>query len=246
MALYIDKSYNPKDPFSLPTKRIKSYADEVSQQFRKSAEKYKKSYALEDVRHYIFHDMLATSNSYLVLCMMMEQNSDTTTWWNAQKEFGNKFDNRLVKDMSLALREFLKYGHFHSMFMFVEDNLRVIVRAIDGSAVNKGTGEFKSIYSYLLKQADVQKYEPLFDLFRIFRNSIHNNGFYYHKNENPLTITYDGMDFKFNSGAMISVDDFGFNDFYDFGYYLFIEIDKALNEIFDSKVVSGLTKTIKF
>ena len=48
----------------------------------------------------------------------------------------------------------------------IESSLRDISRKVQPDACNYGTAEYKSIYASLFKKADIQKHEPLFDLFR--------------------------------------------------------------------------------
>ena len=240
MPLYSDKFYNAADPFSFPPKRMENYADELISIFQTSATKYQGKFGANDVRFRVFLDIRATANSVKIYSILIENYTSETTWWKERKEFTNQFDNSLVKSINFSLIEFTKFGHYHIINMHVEDTLRSIVKSLSPEACNKGTAEFKSIYSHILAELNLQTFEPLFDIFRSLRNSIHNNGTCYNKNGANNNYLYNGINFNFDHGKIITVDTWGFIDFWEFSLYIFGEINKALNEIFDSNEVSKL------
>jgi hypothetical protein len=91
-------------------------------------------------------------------------------------------------------------SYFHGTFAILESSLRKFLKSIDPEACEKGTAAFESIYKCLLKELSLQEYIPLLDLFRIFRNVIHNNGYYFHKSGNSQTITYKDEIYNFEIG----------------------------------------------
>jgi hypothetical protein len=68
---------------------------------------------------------------------------------------------------------------------------------LDPIACNNGTSEFLSIYNYLLKKLNLKQYNELLDLLRHIRNTIHNNGVYFHSDGKNKSIQYKGKEYKF-------------------------------------------------
>ena len=87
--------------------------------------------------------------------------------------------------------KFIKFGLVHGIFSCVESFLRVFLRALDPTACSGGLDNFKNIYISLF-QSKLAKCPPdgvkLLDLFRLVRNTIHNNGVYFHKDEEDRSI----------------------------------------------------------
>ena len=128
--------------------------------------------------------------------------------------------------------------------MFIEDTLRVILNNLDPTACNNGKAEFQSIYVSLLTTLNLKKYIDLLDVTRCVRNSIHRNGRYVHKSKPSQTFIYDGKTYSFVDGVVINVFQWGYDDFWECSLYLFSELDKMLNEIFDSTSVSSFRNII--
>ncbi len=245
MTLYIDKFYSPADPFSLPPKRVQDYADKLINTFQKSANKYRGIYSTDDIRFSVFHDIRATANSVKIHAILIDDYTASTEWWKARKEFSNPFNNSLVKNLNYSLFEFSKFSHFHINCMFIEDALRSLIRVLSPGVCNNGTGEFKNIYSHIFSVTTITQYEPLFDILRSIRNSIHNNGVHFNKNGVNSSFTYAGKTFDFVHGKIINVGGWGFLDFWELALFVFVEIDKALNNLFDYVQVKRLPKIVK-
>jgi len=75
-----------------------------------------------------------------------------------------------------------------TFFSVIESSLRIFVKKLDPTACSNGTAEVQSIYNWLLKKLDLQKYETLLELFRLIRNCMHNNGVFTPKNGQGVTI----------------------------------------------------------
>jgi hypothetical protein len=101
---------------------------------------------------------------------------------------------------------FTKIAFVQGMFLAIESSLRLFLRSIDTSACNGGTAEFKSIYECLfnskLTEAPSNGIE-LLDLLRLVRNTIHNNGVYFHPSGNDVSVTWDGDTFEFKQGTPV-------------------------------------------
>lgn len=105
-----------------------------------------------------------------------------------------------------AFENFTKVAFVQGIFLAIESSLRLFLRALDSAACNGGMAEFKSIYECLFKSklsAIPTDGIPLLDLLRLVRNTIHNNGVYFHPNGNDASITWSGETFEFKQGAPV-------------------------------------------
>lgn len=102
---------------------------------------------------------------------------------------------------------FIGIGFSQSMFLVVESSLRLFLRGLDPGACNRGTAEFKSVYECLFRnKLSTVPYEgiELLELFRLVRNTVHNNGVYFHKTQSDARVTWDGETFEFKHGQPVS------------------------------------------
>lgn len=105
---------------------------------------------------------------------------------------------------------FVKMGFLQFVFSSIESSFRLFVKAIDSNACAGGTAEFKNIYAFLLTRFGLQKWEPLLDLLRGVRNTIHNNGVYFHRSGKNETVTYKGVNYSFVVGRAVDIIDWAF------------------------------------
>lgn len=98
---------------------------------------------------------------------------------------------------------FTKLSLLQFFFSQIESSFRTFLKALDSHACSNGTADFKSIYSCLLSKLDLKKYEPLLDLLRCFRNTVHNNGVYFHRSGSGETVVYKGEKYEFIIGKGI-------------------------------------------
>ena len=90
-----------------------------------------------------------------------------------------------------------KGGVFYMIAIQAEETMRLIVRSAPHAFTVDSTAELKSVYAHLLKVVGRQQYEPLFDILRLTRNTIHNNGYHFSNGKIDKTIQYDGRTFSF-------------------------------------------------
>jgi hypothetical protein len=117
-------------------------------------------------------------------------------------------DQRNIAKILKVFPQFLVIGFLHSLFSAIESSFRIYVRELDPNVCNKGTADFKSIYDYLFKKLRLQQrkdYTDLLDLLRLIRNTIHNNGVYFHPDGKSKTVTYQGKQYMFDNGKHCKV-----------------------------------------
>lgn len=111
------------------------------------------------------------------------------------------------RDKQIYATEFgnlLKLGFVQGVSSAVESSLRIFLRALDPVACKGGMAEFKSIYECLFKSklATVSEAIALLDLLRLVRNTVHNNGVYFHPSGLDESITWKGNLYEFKQGKM--------------------------------------------
>ena len=98
---------------------------------------------------------------------------------------------------------FIQTAYADLFFASIESSFRIFVRSIDPIVCDNATSNFQSVYAYLLKQTGQQKYQELLDLWRMIRNTQHNNGVYMDAKRSHVVITYDGKTYQFDNEKVV-------------------------------------------
>jgi hypothetical protein len=160
-----------------------------------------------------------------------------------QKQSWNSVAHKTIldNDIQIYVNEFVmfvKIGFIHSLFSSIESSFRLILKALDPNVCSGGTAEFKGIYSCLLTRLGLNKWEVLLDLLRNIRNTIHNNGVYFHRSGRNETVSYNGNTYSFDIGKPV--------DFvtWDFLLDLLNDIDKMFVEVVSHRDVVAISMII--
>src|ERR1700694_3018231 len=133
-----------------------------------------------DARLTCFSKLENILGSFQLGCAFWAENLMSPDWWKKRTSYPES-------DLPILRGEFhvfLKLGLVHLSFSAVESNLRIFMRAIDPSAHAGSAHEFKRIYDdLLLRRLSAPKpiYVELLDMASRLRNTVHNNGVYFHK-----------------------------------------------------------------
>lgn len=119
-------------------------------------------------------------------------------WWKANSTL--PIDREQMTQAGNEFEMFLRIGLIHNILYAVESSFRIYVRKIDPQACSNGIAEFKSIYEWLLKRANLKKYFPLLDLWRNIRNTLHNNGLFLPTSGKDADVIFEGNIYKFRVG----------------------------------------------
>jgi hypothetical protein len=124
-------------------------------------------------------------------------------WWHEHAQDGTSPAQK--QKVALEFQSWIKVGFVTFVNAAIESSFRNLLRALDPSVANGATAEWKSIYTALLKRLSVRTVdpEPLLDLLRTIRNTIHNNGVYLSPKGGDLSITYNGNNFQFVHGNAV-------------------------------------------
>jgi len=89
----------------------------------------------------------------------------------------------------------------HAMFVFFlsrqEWTFRKLVTFLFPVSCDRGGAAFKSIYDFLLKQLGLDRYIPLYDVWRHVRNSVHSNGIFISRSGRDESVTWKGTTYSF-------------------------------------------------
>jgi hypothetical protein len=129
-------------------------------------------------------------------------------WWSTVPNKNIPTNDQLIYISEFVM--FMKIGFLQFVFSSIESSFRLIVKSIDPTVCSNGTAEFKNIYSYLFTRINLQKWETLLDLLRCTRNSIHNNGVYFHRSGKDETINYKGINYAFVIGSPVNFVNWAF------------------------------------
>jgi len=119
-------------------------------------------------------------------------------WWGVN--ITPKTSDTDIQSLAYSFSSYSRMAFIQSTFSSVESSFRLLLRAIDPSACNGGTSSFKSIYECLLK-SKLSHYPDesvdLLDLLRLIRNTVHNNGVYFHRAGQDNVVIWQGNTYTF-------------------------------------------------
>jgi hypothetical protein len=157
-----------------------------------------------DARFTAFSKLINGLNSTKLSVVFIETCLQDHTWWR------ENFPVITVHDRENNTHNFVlsaKHNFGMSLFILVENTLRIILRAIDPAGCSGGTEAFDSIYACLFR-SKLSNTPPevleLLKLVRLVRNTIHNDGIYRHKKGLDDAVTYKGVTYTFNHGKPIN------------------------------------------
>jgi hypothetical protein len=143
--------------------------------------------------------------------MFLDQHLLDAGWWRDSgltRPEGQDFETTVIE-----FSQFTKSGFLQGVFSDVESTLRVVLRALDPTACDGGTAEFQTIYRVLLGtqlQFPRQDWEPLLELWRLLRNTVHNNGVHFHRRGTNAQLAYRGLTYNFSHGQPIEFANWAF------------------------------------
>jgi len=162
----------------------------------------------KDARVTLFHKCANVLNDVQLGLVFIQFHLTQQHWWKSiAKENIPDHDKKIYIDEFVM---FMKIGFLQFVFSSIESSFRIFVKTVDPTACAGGTAEFKSIYAFLFARFGLQKWEPLLDLLRCVRNTIHNNGVYFHRLGKNETVAYNGINYSFVIGMPVDFVDWAF------------------------------------
>lgn len=125
-------------------------------------------------------------------------------WWDSGIPGGpfSRNDQRMFREGFMST---MSLATLVGIFVAVEAPFRQFIRVLAPGAARNGTGGFYNLSRELLGTHLSRPPESieLLDLLRIARNSIHNNGVYFHENAADTSVTYKGVVYDFEHNQQV-------------------------------------------
>lgn len=189
-----------------------------------------------DARLTSFTKLQNVLGSFQLGCFFWASDLLSSDWW---KKF--TYTERDQSTYRSEFQVFLKLGLVHLSFSAVESSLRIFMRSIDSSVHAGSTLDFKRVYDDLLLRrlsTPMPVYVELLDMASRLRNTVHNNGVYFHKSGKDVDQPYKGRLYRFTCGKPI---EFG-------GWSLLLEtlsdLTSMLVDIVRDPKIAGITVEI--
>lgn len=215
------------------TKRIKIYHAFQIQQLTDRPE-----YGMNgDIRISALTKILSSMTGYQLALAYSENELADNNWW-AQR-FGNQVNQDDIELRTSTFNNITLIGFYQGLFMSIESSFRSISFSINPNANNSGKSEFYNIYNFIFNSINLQKYSPLFDILRLVRNTVHNNGLFIPKNGGDISITYDGKLYEFKENELVPY----LNQMDNANLYYFLDqILLCLKDIFTHPIILAIPK----
>ncbi|MEI6316626.1 MAG: hypothetical protein WCO65_02800 [bacterium] len=153
----------------------------------------------KDARVGIFDTWINAVNNTLLSTIFYIENLKDNNWW--LKNFdGIPKKERLFREKQYE--NILRLSFCQFVLQDIESSLRIILRTIDQKACSDGTASFENVYCFMLKKTNLSTYKNTFKLMRLIRNTVHNNSFYFEK-ENE-SVVFHNIEYKFEVGKPLN------------------------------------------
>ena len=156
-----------------------------------------------DVRASIFGKYINLVNALQISHWYFNNCLTVSAWYDSISLEKMDESNKII-----YLREydsFTKISTVQIMMLGLDSAFRQFVRALDPSACMGGTAEFQGVYQWLFKRLNIdKKWVEHVELIRMVRNTVHNNGVYYHRDGKNKEVQYQGNVYKFEIGKHVS------------------------------------------
>lgn len=185
-----------------------------------------------DARIAFFWRAHGIAQSAFVLSTFQTRTLMTEEWWKTA--FGQVPSEGDLASCRDEVMRFIGVGLFHSIFSVLEAGMRVMIRHVAPGKFRDGTGSFRDIYVHVLDQAERKDSEAFFDVLRLLRNTIHNNGTYFSPNGRDEVVQFDGRTFEFRHGRVVDFRSWGFDNAYSFSLPALVHLAGEMVAIVES------------
>ena len=156
-----------------------------------------------DARITAFSKLINVLNSVQLALTFIFKHLLHKEWWDsiANEPISDEDKQTYVDEFA----NLIKVAFVHGAFSAVESSLRLFLRALDPVACNAGKAGFESVYKCLFKSklaTEPKEGSRLLDLFRLVRNTIHNNGVYFSP-RGDARVVWRGRIYEFYNGEAV-------------------------------------------
>ena len=124
------------------------------------------------------------------------------TWWQARvSEFEETEIATHIKEYEVGVRIML----IQLVQAVLEESMRRIIDQVDPVACKgrAGRASFYSVYSDLLSRTSLERQQPVFNLLRLSRNTLHTNGVFRPVDGKDARVAFRGQTFEFRVGQRV-------------------------------------------
>lgn len=177
----------------------------AAQADRAAVEATHPTWGMRDVRVACFQRLFTCWNPTLIALVLAAEHLEVDEWWDSRP-----YRSTIPRlDRARLTRDYLnvvKIGYLHATTTVIENTLRVLLHALDPSAAKGGLAEFQSVYSALLKRLNSRPAAAgeLLELWRLARNTVHNNGAYRHDSGQDRSVSYKGVTYVFRHNHKVN------------------------------------------
>lgn len=161
------------------------------------------SYPEDDVRVTLTGSSGNILHCYLLHFEMVMSTLCQPSWWKnvCGKPGPDAMDKNRIYNLD-QISKFLYFVHYYSQ---IEWNYRIILQAIKPPTSRITLlDSWKNVYSSIFRIVGLSQYSNLYDITRLIRNAIHNNGYYLDPNKGDISIEWGGQGYEFENGKQIN------------------------------------------
>lgn len=158
-------------------------------------------YLKHDARREFFTTIrIVLQNNQLGYIFIRDQLSNQNWWIHQVGQVKPMAITQAIREQALML----KFFNVHAIAMATESTFRAIVRAEPNIfGVTPMTG-IEKLTNDLLTATSLEKYKNFFNILRLVKNTIHNNGVFYIYGGKNVHLSYNGRSFDFEIGKELS------------------------------------------
>jgi hypothetical protein len=195
-----DRRITPIEKIKTRVRSIREGLDQRFPNWKAAYDANPQDYLAHDARREYFVSLRVILQNAQLGFVYIRDHLTSEDWWRSH------VDDLSESAVLQALREqalMIKFFSFHATAVSTEETCRAVVRAAPQVfAVDVG-GPFHAISQRLLKVSTCQKYQDLFEVMRLIRNTIHTNGVYRPQKPENRQISYGGRTFTFEVGKTL-------------------------------------------
>lgn len=170
-----------------------------------------------DPRFDVANHLLSVAETTFLNLIYVKEYLRHDSWWK-DHDFGQAVEAGIVPRMLENYFSMTSGSLIFFSFSLFESGIRRVVRSIDPTACSSGSAEFAGICSWLFARLrrvgwSYPKGNPInfLNLFRSFRNTLHNNGHFYPKTGGNYEVVWQGKSYLFVHGQAPDFVNWEFN-----------------------------------
>jgi hypothetical protein len=159
---------------------------------------------LRDVRINVFRHCALVIDSTYIIFLVRQQHLFDDSWWAGLMD-SNLVSRRMTKEQRDTFvggfDNYIKAAYITMLFVAVESACRAFYSSVFSKEV---PSEIYIVFKELLEEFNLERYSNLLKLFRLIRNSYHNNGFH---SSSGADVPWRDKTYHFKKGQNVELGD---------------------------------------